>query len=149
MLLNQPMPQATSHVSVRSTPPAELPASPAVREHVWHLLSRLYPPGKGGERRKERRYPYPQLLHLTPVAADGISPTEATIVVAGKHLSEQGLGFFHREPLIHRRIIASLEEATGWIGLLTDVSWCRFTRHGWYESGGRFLQVVPSPLRRR
>jgi hypothetical protein len=33
------------------------------------------------------------------------------------------------------------------MGVLVDLKWCRFTRHGWYESGGRFLQIVPSPLR--
>ena len=44
-------------------------------------------------------------------------------------------------------LIASLESGSGqWFGFLIDVSWCRFTRHGWYESGGRFLQCAPSPL---
>ena len=34
----------------------------------------------------------------------------------------------------------------GWIGLLLELTWCRFTRHGRYDNGGRFLAVVPSPL---
>ena len=40
-------------------------------------------------------------------------------------------------------MIASLETPGGdWIGFLIDISWCRFTQHGWYDSGGRLLQVV-------
>jgi len=27
-----------------------------------------------------------------------------------------------------------------------DLAWCRFNRHGWYDNGGRFTAVVPSPL---
>ena len=43
--------------------------------------------------------------------------------------------------------VASLEQGPDqWIGFLMDLHWCRFTRYGWYESGGRFLQIIPSPL---
>jgi hypothetical protein len=44
-------------------------------------------------------------------------------------------------------MIASLESGNGrWLGFLIDLTWCRFNRHGWYESGGRFLQAVLSPV---
>ena len=70
-----------------------------------------------------------------------------TIVVLGKHLSERGLDFYYEAPLPHRRVIASWEGRDGiWLALLLDLRWCRSTKHGWYENGGRFLQVVPSPL---
>jgi hypothetical protein len=26
---------------------------------------------------------------------------------------------------------------------MMDLTWCRFGRHGWYENGGRFLQILP------
>jgi hypothetical protein len=43
-------------------------------------------------------------------------------------------------------MIVSLETAGGTkLGFLIELSWCRFTRHGWYESGGRFRQAVPAP----
>ena len=46
-------------------------------------------------------------------------------------------------------MIASLEVDGGrWSGFLLEIAWCRFTRHGWYDSGGRFLQAVPSPINR-
>lgn len=136
-----------------SAPPAnrhsreETRPEEAVRLQVWHLLSALYPPGELSERRCSRRYPYPYLVYLTPVAPDGLTPEGDPIVVVGKHLSERGFGFYHPKPLPFRRMIATLEASNGVrLGFLIDLTWCRFTRHGWYESGGRFLQAVPSPV---
>ena len=119
----------------------------SVRESARGLLSRLFPQRKAVERRKEQRYAYPHLIVLTPLAADNKTPTEETIVVAGKHLSESGLGFFHPSPLPYRRMIASLETPEGGrMAFVMDLNWCRFSRHGWYESGGKFIEVVESPL---
>ena len=112
-----------------------------LRARVWKVLGALGPHGNPIERRGRRRYPYPYLLHLTPVGDDGITPQGETVVVVGKHLSEQGLGFYHSGPLPYRRMIASLECGDGArLGFLLDVTWCRFVKQGWYESGGRFLQ---------
>lgn len=121
-----------------------------VRTQVWGLLTTLYPKSHWVERRREQRYPFPYLVHLTPVAADGITPEGESIVVVGKHLSERGLGFYHPRPLPHRRMIVSLEAGNGqWLGFLIDLTWCRFNRQHWYESGGRFLQAVNSPIQER
>jgi hypothetical protein len=118
-----------------------------VRAQVWGLLTDMYPRNDLLERRRDNRYPFPCLVHLTPVGRDGITPEGETVVVAGKHLSERGFGFYHQAPLPHRRMIASLESSKGqWLGFLIDLNWCRFTKHGWYESGGRFLQAVLSPM---
>jgi hypothetical protein len=125
------------------------PTDEQVRRQVWEILSGLYPPGQSTDRRFTQRFPYPQLLYLTAVDKDGISPTGDSVVVVGKHLSERGLGFFYpREPLPYRRMIASLEiRESRWTAFLMDIVWYRFTQHGWYESGGRFLQSVPVPVR--
>jgi hypothetical protein len=116
---------------------------------VWGLLSSLYPKVDILERRRETRYPFPQLVYLTPVGDDGHSPCGEGLTVVGKHLSQRGLGFYHTKPLPYRRMIASLESGNGWVGFLIDLNWCRFTKQGWYESGGRFLQAVESPLTNR
>ena len=122
-------------------------ASDDIRTQVWGLLSMLYAKVTVGERRRETRYPFPFLIHLTPVGEDGATPCGESLVVAGKDLSERGLGFYHPQPLPYRRMIASLEGPRGnWFGFLIDLTWCRFTRQGWYESGGRFLETVNSPL---
>ncbi len=118
-----------------------------VRAQVWGLLTALYPRNDLTERRRDTRYPFPCLVHLTPVGSDGVTPEGATLVVVGRHLSEHGFGFYHQQPLPYRRVIASLENGRGqWFGFLLHLSWCRFTKDGWYESGGRFLQAVLSPL---
>lgn len=117
-----------------------------VRLQVWGLLSTLYPKQDFMERRNETRYPFPYLVHITPVAADGVTAEGDTVVVVGKHLSEQGLGFYHPKPLPFRRVIASLENNGRWVSFLIDLKWCRFTRQGWYESGGRILELVSSPV---
>jgi hypothetical protein len=117
-----------------------------VRLQVWGVLSNLYPKQEFMERRSETRYPFPYLVHITPVAADGVTVQGETMVVVGKHLSEQGLGFYHPKPLPYRQVIASLENNGHWLGFLLDLKWCRFTRQGWYESGGRILESVSSPM---
>jgi hypothetical protein len=134
-----------THPQVELLPPAGAAADSELRAQVWGLLSALYPKVEMVERRREMRYPFPNLVHLTPVGEDGITPCGESLVVVGKHISERGLGFYHPKPLPYRRMIASLECDGGWFGFLIDLGWCRFTRQGWYESGGRFLQAVASP----
>ncbi len=129
------------------TRPVALAAVSNVSQRIGSLLAALYPQGVLVDRRREKRFPYPHLVYLTPLAEDGISPGGENIVVSGKQLSENGLGFFHQQPLPYRRMIASLDQGRGqWLGLIIDLNWCRFTKFGWYESGGRLLEVVTSPL---
>ncbi len=117
-----------------------------IRRQVMALMSALYTEREISEKRHENRIPFPYLIHLTPVADDGITPQGKSIAVVGKHLSKRGLGFYHPKPLPYRRMIASLEYNGHWLGFLVDLRWCRFTKQGWYESGGRFLQSIPSPI---
>lgn len=118
-----------------------------MRAQVKGLLAAMDPRGLEAERRGNRRYPYPYLVYLTPVTKDGQSPIGESVVVVGKHLSEHGLGFYHPRPLPFRHVIATLETAVGArVGFLMDLTWCRFTREGWYESGGRFLGLARSPI---
>ncbi len=126
--------------------PEQGAASDAIRTQVWAMLSMLYAKATAVERRRETRYPFPFLVHLTPVGDDAVTPCGPRLIVVGKHISERGLGFYHPEPLSYRRAIASLQGPKGdWFGFLIDLTWCRFTQ-GWYESGGRFLESVASPL---
>jgi hypothetical protein len=118
-----------------------------VQTKVWGLLAALYPRNDVIERRRETRYPFPCLIHLTPVGRDGVTPEGETVVVAGRDISEHGLGFYHQEVLPYRRMIASIEyKRDQWMAFSIDLSWCRFTRGGWYESGGRLLESVLSPM---
>jgi hypothetical protein len=118
-----------------------------IAEFVESAVLAIEPTRRPVERRREARFPYPYPIHLTPVTADGSAATSDTFVVIGKHLAPHGIDFYSRQPLAHRRVIASLDcGIEGWIGLLVELTWCRFGRHGWYDNGGRFLGVTPSPL---
>lgn len=115
-----------------------------IAQRVEQALAIATPDRHGVERRRLMRWLYPYPVYLTPID-DGEVPEP--IVVIGKHLSPQGLDFYHREPVPYRRVIASLDGGEqGWIGLLLELAWCRFSRHGWYDNGGRFLGVVESPM---
>jgi hypothetical protein len=118
-----------------------------IASSVRSALFAVDPGRKVTERRRESRYPYPYPIHLTPLDSGGQPEVLRTFVVIGKHLSPHGLDFYFRLPLPERRVIASLDcGREGWIGLLLELTWCRFSRHGWYDNGGRFLAVVSPPL---
>ena len=113
---------------------------------VEQALLSARPVRNGKERRREERYPSPYPIYLTPLDTPQ-GKRDETIVVIGRQLSLHGVDFYHRDPIPHTRVIASLDaHEQGWIGLLLELTWCRFNRHGWYDNGGRFVAVVDSPL---
>ena len=114
---------------------------------VEAALVAIDPTRRTAERRRDARHAYPYPIHLTPYGDDGRPDARRTFVVIGKHLSPHGLDFYCRQPLAERRVVASLEcGREGWIGLVVELAWCRFGRHGWYDNGGRFIARVNSPL---
>ncbi len=136
--------------------PAGLPiAHPAVgsqqeriRREVYSALSLYHPSLKYLERRREPRFPYPYPFHLTPISDAGLILVEATLSVIGRHLSEHGLDFYHRDPFPYRRAIATLPAMAGqWIGLVIELKSTRLSGHGWYAYGGRIVGLVePAPM---
>lgn len=101
----------------------------------------------GIERRAVERVAYPHAMSLTPVNPRTREPVGETRTVLGKHLSCDGFGFASFEPFHFRFAIVSLEvDADRYVGILGEALWCKFIRHGWYETGGRFHEPVHSPL---
>jgi len=118
-------------------------AGQEVRHQVRAIVGSLYPATSSAERRRSQRFPYPRLVKLTPVDPVTLAALDDSIVVAGKHISDSGLGFYHQQPLADRHMIASLENGDGKsFRFLIDLSWCRFTKLGWYQSGGRFIRAL-------
>src|SRR5688572_355441 len=109
---------STSLVEPPAAPIAPNPDEP-LRAQVWGLLTSLYPQPERMERRRAERFAYPRLVHLTPVGTDGVTPAGGSMIVAGKQISERGLGFYHPAPLEQRFVVASLEKAPDeWLHLL-------------------------------
>ncbi len=116
-----------------------------IRAEVRCLIGKIYPSGDFIDSRSERRYPYPYLVRLIPVDQDGTVLHGEAIVAVGKHLSDRGVGFYHPKPISYRNMVVCLEASDGHgVTFIVDLGWCRFTREGWYESGGKFLEVLAS-----
>ena len=114
-----------------------------VQGQVRSILESRFRLSRDEDRRRYQRHPFPYLVRLIPVADGELEPCGQPIVVVGKQLSEQGLDFYHQQPIPFRRAIASLQTRSGrWLSFLVDLTWCRYTEFGWYDNGGRFLQVV-------
>ncbi len=119
------------------------PANNGEAADLQTLIDSLSPPRPGVDRRHDRRYPFSQQITILPVEGNDASQCGEPIEVVGKNISQRGLNFYHPKAMPHRKVIAIMETpATGRIALLVDLKWCRFTRQGWYESGGRLLKVV-------
>ena len=110
---------------------------------VRKLLDNRFVLANPEERRHSDRHPFPYLIKLSPVGDDGATPIGESVVVVGKQLSTNGLDFYYQEPLPFRNAIASLQTRSGQrLSLLIELTWCRFTEFGWYDNGGRFVEVV-------
>ncbi len=112
---------------------------------VQFALRGAMPSRSHDERRRLKRHPFPYPVRLTPVNAKN-EPTEESVVVLGKHLTNQGLDFYFQKPISARRVIASFDcDVADKVEVLMELTWCRFGSHGWYENGGRFLSAVSTP----
>lgn len=106
------------------------------------LVSRLHPPIER-ERRHDDRIAIPVLFRLTPLDSNREPIESQAAIVVGKNISRRGLSFFHEQPTPYRRAIIELAQpGLGSFAAEIDVNWCRFTRPGWYESGGRLIRLV-------
>lgn len=118
---------------------APLPAEDDIRAQAAALVRHVVRGSRVVEQRCSPRYAFPRLVQLVPIGPAGQPLTDETIVVVGKNVSLDGMSVFHQKPLAFRHVLAHIEmspDAT--FRLPLDLHWCRFTRLGWYESGGRF-----------
>ncbi|MDB4670712.1 hypothetical protein OAF34_01130 [Pirellulaceae bacterium] len=99
------------------------------------------------ERRTRERVNYPLPVYLTPWNSGAEPDANETFGVIGRQLSERGFDFFHYEPIPFKTVVVSFEYSPGrFVALRMKLTWCRFGRHGYFENGGVFLDVVDSPL---
>jgi hypothetical protein len=104
------------------------------------LLSRLHPIVER-ERRHDDRIAIPVLFRLTPFDSERQPLEQEASIVVGKNISRRGVSFYHEKPITHRRALIELADPSiGSFVAEIDVTWCRFTKPGWYESGGRLIR---------
>ena len=104
------------------------------------LLSRLYPVVER-ERRHDDRVAIPVLFRITPYDSERQPLDQESSIVVGKNMSRRGVCFYHEKPITHRRALLELADpSVGTFVAEVDITWCRFTKPGWYESGGRLIR---------
>lgn len=109
---------------------------------IESLLSRLYPPIQR-ERRHDDRVAIPVLFRLTPLDADRVPLESDQSIVVGKNISRRGVSFYHENAISHRRArIELVDPVASTFSAEIDITWCRFTKPGWYESGARLIRAA-------
>jgi hypothetical protein len=97
------------------------------------------------EKRTHRRYPFRRPLTITPVGEQSGRPDRTKSFAAfGFDISSAGISFLARQLIPARRAVVTCEGPDGRsVNLLFEPRWVRFTRGGWYQTGGRLLEVLP------
>ncbi len=100
------------------------------------------------EDRRDMRHPFPKLIRLTPVDSQGQTILDDAITVVGSNLSVEGINFFCKEPIPFRRVIVSIpQQSSPDLHVLVDLKWCRFVGGGWFDNGGKFINLVKKTAR--
>lgn len=111
-------------------------------QHLSQFVGRL-PASVATDRRRDVRVAIPWLLSVAPLNAE---PSGEVLTAVGKDLSRHGIGFFHSQPLPHRRVVLTFEDARlERLSVEVELNRCRFSNLGWYESGGRLLRLAEPP----
>lgn len=109
---------------------------------VDQLLTRLQT-AVAPERRHVDRAAIPYLFRITPLDDEHQPDHDDATIVVGKNLSRRGISFYHERPIPHRRAwIELVQPGLGTFVAEVDISWCRFNKPGWYESGGRLVRSI-------
>jgi hypothetical protein len=106
----------------------------------WHASAQLL------QNRRWHRTPYRKPLVITPMDHEADVASAGSRLATGRDLSAGGLSFLHKHPLPHRIVAITFGlEPDMPTAIVTRLTWCRFTRWGEYQSGGKFLRTIESP----
>lgn len=97
------------------------------------------------EKRVQRRYPFRKPITVTPVNNHSGRPDRLKSFTAfGIDISSCGICFLARQLVPARKAVLSAEGPNHeTVTLLFEPRWVRFTRGGWYQTGGRLVEVLP------
>ena len=130
------MNQANGH-----SPPESFDKTTLARQ-VQALVARLHPTVTL-ERRRDDRIDLPVLFRIQPLDDQRQPIQDSAMTVVGKNISRRGISFYHDRPLPYRHaLISAVHPEFDGFHAEIDVSWCRFTKPGWYESGGRLIAAA-------
>jgi hypothetical protein len=97
--------------------------------------------------RQQHRTGFTDALVMTPFNSHAATPDGEPKLVTGRNLSLHGVSFAHDQPLPYRDVVLTFSLPGGEVeSMMVRLTWCRFTRDGRYQSGGRLLRSVESPI---
>ena len=98
----------------------------------------------GAEKRSHRRFPFRRPFTVTPISnATGRPDQFRSFPAFGIDISPTGICFIAHHLVPARRALLSLEGPGGkLVGVLFEPRWVRFTRGGWYQTGGRLVELL-------
>ncbi len=96
------------------------------------------------EKRVHRRFPYRKPISVTPINNTTGRPDSARCFPAfGIDISSNGICLLARQLVPARNAVLSLEgPGQKAVSILFEPRWVRFTRGGWYQTGGKLLEVL-------
>jgi hypothetical protein len=96
------------------------------------------------EKRTQRRFPFHKPLTITPINDKSGQPELGNSFGAfGIDLSSVGIGFLARQLIPTQKAILTCNGSEdAFVNLLFEPRWVRFTRGGWYQIGGRLVDVL-------
>ncbi|GEM_PF-1217919 len=126
------------------------PRARLVQECVGRLMELCGAGVIPAEKRSHRRFPFRISLAITPVNnITGKVDDLKSFAAFGIDLSSNGLCFLARQLVAARRAVVCCQGPDHQpVNLLFEPRWVRFTRGGWYQTGGRLIDVLsdaPAP----
>ena len=117
-----------------------------IEEMARRVVQQSQPVGQTFGHRSQQRIPFPKLVALSPLQDDGQTLATETIHVVGRNLATLGFDFYHQEPIPFRFAMVSLPiNAQHFVHFQLKITWCRFLKPRWYDSGGRFVRASETP----
>jgi len=118
-----------------------------VTSYVETLIASWNGPTTVVERRRWHRIPYRRSILITPLDDETLEPTGPSQMLPGRDISLGGVSFEHREPMASRKVACTFDPGSGSReSVVVRLTWCRFTKDGWYQSGGQFVQSIALDL---
>ena len=98
------------------------------------------------QKRNWHRVGFHKPIGLTPLDDRSFEPVGQPTVMPGRDISLHGISFVHQHPLPYRTVaVTFLLQGGNTESIVTRLTWCRYTRDGYYHSGGKFVKTVALP----
>jgi len=65
-------------------------------------------------------------------------------LASGRDISQEGISFSHKKPIPQKLVQVTFNPTDDQpVSVIVELTWCRFSRDGTYQSGGKFRKTEP------